>query len=55
MTDTGTTANTASSKANEDPRKRKAEELSDDSVRRPAALHLPAPVWGHQTHVPVLQ
>ena len=56
MTDTGTTsADTAPSEASNIPRKRKAEELSDDSGD-PAAVaaedadqpaHLPAPVWGH--------
>ena len=57
MADTGTTADTAPSKAPENPRKRKADELSDDSGD-PAAVaaaaedvsapaHLPAPVWGH--------
>ena len=55
MADTGTTADTAPSKTPENPRKRKADELSDDSgdpaavaaedVDQPA--HLPAPVWGH--------
>ena len=55
MTDTGTTADTASSKTPGNPRKRKAEELSDDSGDPAAAakqedvlaLYLPAPVWGH--------
>ena len=47
-------ANTAPSKACKIPRKRKAEELSDESgdpaakdADLPAPLHLPAPVWGH--------
>jgi hypothetical protein len=56
MADTGSAVDTASGKAAKMSRKRKAEQLSDNSGDPaaaaaaedvPAAAHLPAPVWGH--------
>ena len=50
MADTGISLKdtTAGSKAsNLMPRKRKAEQISEDTDENADALHLPAPVWGH--------
>ena len=49
MADTGGSSKdtTAGSKSSSLSRKRKAEEISDDTDENADALHLPAPVWGH--------